>query len=161
MEYFFKFEEAARKQRFQEAEKEAKKRKREIAQAEKRIAELDRIFKRTYEDDISGTISHERFLKLSADYEAEQKELLSKIAESEVKLQEMSKAGVDFKVLLKTLREFTDIKKLTPTEQQVVNLRFVKGKSQAEVGKILGVSQMFVSRAERKIVEKLREALIK
>ena len=33
------FEEAAKKQHFQEAEKEAKKRKREIAQAEKRIAD--------------------------------------------------------------------------------------------------------------------------
>lgn len=73
------FEEAARKQRFQEAEKEAKKRKREIAQAEKRIGELDRIFKRIYEDDISGMISHERFLKLSADYEAEQKELTEQV----------------------------------------------------------------------------------
>lgn len=38
----------------------------EIAQAEKRIAELDRIFKRIYKDDISGTISHGLFLKLSA-----------------------------------------------------------------------------------------------
>ena len=73
------FEEAAKKQRFQEAEKEAKKRRREIAQAEKRIGELDRIFKRIYEDDISGTISHERFLKLSADYEAEQKELTEQV----------------------------------------------------------------------------------
>lgn len=53
----------------------------------------------------------------------------------------------------------TEIKKLDPTEQQVVNLRFLQGKSQTEVGKILGVSQMFVSRAERKIVEKLKEAL--
>ena len=52
-----------------------------------------------------------------------------------------------------------EIKKLTPTEQKVVALRFVQGKSQAEVGKILGVSQMFVSRAERKIVDKLKEAL--
>ncbi len=52
-----------------------------------------------------------------------------------------------------------EIKKLSPTEQQVVSLRFVQGKSQSEVGKILGVSQMFVSRAERKIVEKLKEAL--
>ncbi len=52
-----------------------------------------------------------------------------------------------------------EIKKLTPTEQQVVALRFVQGKSQAEVGKLLGVSQMFVSRAERKIVDKLKEAL--
>lgn len=73
------FEEAAKKQHFQEAEKEAQKRKREIAQAEKRIAELDRIFKRIYEDDISGTISHERFLKLSTDYEAEQRELTEQV----------------------------------------------------------------------------------
>ena len=54
----------------------------------------------------------------------------------------------------------TEIKKLDPTEQRVVALRFVQGKSQSEVGKILGVSQMFVSRAERKIVEKLRESLL-
>lgn len=52
-----------------------------------------------------------------------------------------------------------EIKKLSPTEQKVVDLRFVQGKSQSEVGKILGVSQMFVSRAERKIVDKLKEAL--
>lgn len=72
-------EEAARKQRFQEAEKETKKCRREIAQAEKRIGELDCIFKRIYEDDISGTISHEQILKHSADYEAEQKELIEQI----------------------------------------------------------------------------------
>jgi RNA polymerase sigma-B factor len=54
-----------------------------------------------------------------------------------------------------------EIKKLDPTEQQVVSLRYLQGKSQSEVGKILGVSQMFVSRAERKIVEKLKEALLK
>lgn len=53
-----------------------------------------------------------------------------------------------------------EISKLDPTEQKVVMLRFVQGKSQSEVGKILGVSQMFVSRAEKKIVEKLRESLL-
>lgn len=52
-----------------------------------------------------------------------------------------------------------EIKKLDPTEQKVIALRFMHGKSQAEVGKILGVSQMYVSRAERKIVEKLKDAL--
>ena len=54
----------------------------------------------------------------------------------------------------------TEIAKLDPTERKVVNLRFVHGKSQAEVGRILGVSQMFVSRAEKRIVEKLRESLL-
>lgn len=57
-----------------------------------------------------------------------------------------------------SLRE--EIKKLDSTEQKVVALRFLQGKSQSEVGKILGVSQMFVSRAERKIVEKLKDALL-
>ncbi len=55
----------------------------------------------------------------------------------------------------------TEIAKLEPIEQKVVNLRFVQGKSQAETGKLLGVSQMFVSRAERKIIAKLKEALLK
>lgn len=54
----------------------------------------------------------------------------------------------------------SEISKLDPTEREVINLRYVQGKSQTEVGKILGVSQMFVSRAERKIMEKLREALL-
>ena len=53
----------------------------------------------------------------------------------------------------------TEIAKLSPIEREVVTLRYINGKSQAETGKILGVSQMFVSRAERRIVDKLRDAL--
>lgn len=55
----------------------------------------------------------------------------------------------------------TEIAKLDPTEQKVVALRFMQGKSQAEAGRILGVSQMFISRAERKIIEKLKDALLR
>ncbi len=58
-----------------------------------------------------------------------------------------------------TLR--AEISKLSETEQKVVRLRFLEGKSQAEAGKELGVSQMFVSRAEKKIIDKLKEALSK
>lgn len=53
-------------QRFLETEKEAKKRKWEITQAEKRTAEPNCIFNHIYEDDISGAINHKRFMKLSA-----------------------------------------------------------------------------------------------
>lgn len=53
----------------------------------------------------------------------------------------------------------SEIAKLSEIEQSVVKLRFLQGKSQSEVGKELGMSQMFVSRAEKKIVEKLKEAL--
>lgn len=113
--YAMAFEETTKKQRFHEAEKEAKKRKREIAQAEKRIAELDRIFKRIYEDDISGAINHERFVKLSADYEAEQKELteLFKIWREAVETFEQDKA--DFDSFAAIVRKYVSIRELTPT----------------------------------------------
>lgn len=116
------FEEAARKQRFQEAEKEAKKRRREIAQAEKRIAELDRIFKRIYEDDISGAISHERFLKLSADYEAEQKELMEQVKAWREAVETIEQDQADFASFAAIVRKYVGIRELTPT---IVN-EFVK-----------------------------------
>ena len=116
------FEEAARKQRFQEAEKEAKKRKREIAQAEKRIAELDRIFKRIYEDDISGAIGHERFLKLSADYEAEQKGLTEQVKTWREAVETFKQDQADFASFAAIVRKYVGIRELTPT---IVN-EFVK-----------------------------------
>ena len=116
------FEEAAKKQRFQEAEKEAKKRRREIAQAEKRIGELDRIFKRIYEDDISGTISHERFLKLSADYEAEQKELTEQVKAWRQAVETFEQDQADFASFAAIVRKYVGIPELTPT---IVN-EFVK-----------------------------------
>ncbi|MEQ2456835.1 recombinase family protein [Flavonifractor hominis] len=116
------FEEAARKQRFQEAEKDAKKRKREIAQAEKRIAELDRIFKHIYEDDISGAISHERFLKLSADYEAEQKELTEQVKAWRDAVETFEQDQADFASFAAIVRKYVGIRELTPT---IVN-EFVK-----------------------------------
>lgn len=116
------FEEAAKKQHFQEAEKEAQKRKREIAQAEKRIAELDRIFKRIYEDDISGTISHERFLKLSADYEAEQRELTEQVKTWREVVGTFEQDRSDFDSFAAIVRKYVGIRELTPT---IVN-EFVK-----------------------------------
>ena len=116
------FEEAARKQRFQEAEKDAKKRRREIAHAEKRIAELDRIFKRIYEDDISGAISHERFLKLSADYEAEQKELTEQVKVWREAVVSFEQDQADFASFAAIVRKYVGIRELTPT---IVN-KFVK-----------------------------------
>ena len=116
------FEEAARKQRFQEAEKDAKKRRREIAHAEKRIAELDRIFKRIYEDDISGAISHERFLKLSADYEAEQEELREQVKVWRQAVETFEQDQADFASFAAIVRKYVGIRELTPT---IVN-EFVK-----------------------------------
>ena len=54
------FREMVYQQQFAEVEKDMKRKRREVEQAKKRITELDRIFKRIYEDNINGIISHER-----------------------------------------------------------------------------------------------------
>lgn len=116
------FMELIQKQRFDEAEKDMKRKRREVEQARKRIAELDRIFKRIYEDDINGTISHERFLKLSAEYETEQKELTEKVnaEQQEVDTYEQNKS--DFDSFAAIIRKYVGITELTPT---IVN-EFIK-----------------------------------
>ena len=116
------FQKAVYEQRFEEGEKTTKKRKREISQAEKRIAELDRIFKRIYEDDISGAISHERFLKLSAEYEAEQKELTEKVRVGWEMVSTYEQDKADFDSFAAVIRKYVGITELTPT---IVN-EFVK-----------------------------------
>lgn len=47
----------------------------ELEQAKGRIAKLDTIIQRLYEDNLDGKISDERFARMSATYDVEQKEL--------------------------------------------------------------------------------------
>lgn len=90
------------------------KRKRQLTDSEKRITELDAIFKRLYEDNISGKLSDERFQKLSADYEKEEQELkvLVNSLRKEVELEESKSADVDR--FLSVVERYTDIPELTP-----------------------------------------------
>ena len=48
--------------------------KKRLAQAEKRIAELDRLSIRSYEDNVSGKIDDERFAMMNKSYTQEQKD---------------------------------------------------------------------------------------
>lgn len=96
--------------RFEEADKEMKKRKREISQAHKRTLEIDRIFKRIYEDDISGAVSHDRFLKLSAEYEAEQKELVLLIQSEQERVDTHEQSKSDFNRFAAIVRKYVGIK---------------------------------------------------
>ena len=116
------FQNMVYQQRFEEAEKAIKQKKKELEQAKKRIAEPDRIFKRIYEDDISGTISHERFLKLSAEYEAEQKELTEFVKAEQTAVDTYEQDRTDFDSFAAIIRKYVGIRELTPT---IVN-EFVK-----------------------------------
>lgn len=51
------------------------------------------------------------------------------------------------------------IENLEPRDKEVILLRYYKDKTQTDVAKILGISQVQVSRIEKKILEKMRREL--
>ncbi|WP_200833099.1 hypothetical protein [Listeria monocytogenes] len=55
------------------AKKEPRDSKKEYEQAKSRIYKLDTFIQKLYEDNVEGKISDERFMKMSVNYEAEQK----------------------------------------------------------------------------------------
>jgi len=86
-----------------------------LTKAEKRIAELDTIVKKLYEDNFNGKLTDERFVKLSRDYELEQSSL-SATAEAmrqDVKRQEQKKN--DVKSFIATVKKYTDLRELDAT----------------------------------------------
>ena len=85
-----------------------------IESSKKRISDLDKLFSRIYEDNIIGKLSDERYSCMADEYESEQKELVIKVAECENRLVELQKQTVDMKMLYQGLREFTEMKELTP-----------------------------------------------
>jgi len=93
---------------------EMKDLKLEIEAGRRRIEELDRLISRIYEDNVLGRLSDERYERMSAGYEKEQHDLVTSVAENERRLREMEKERTDLHALLKGLREFTEVRELTP-----------------------------------------------
>ena len=89
--------------------------KQNIEKSKRRIKELDMLIERIYEDNVLGKISDERFYRMSANYEQEQKELLAAVEHDEQKVRKAEQEKVDLKVFLEAIRECTDLKELTPT----------------------------------------------
>ena len=88
-------------------------RKREtLAKADARIAELDRIISRLYEDNVIGKLSDERFIKMSHDYELEQSNLksMAEVLRKDLKQQEQQKTNV--KEFIAAVKKYTDLQEL-------------------------------------------------
>ena len=112
--------------------------KKELEAAEKRIAELSAIFKRLYEDSVTGRISDERFTELSADYEAEQKELKEKAAALQSELSKTLEATANAEKFMKVVRKYTSFEELTPTLLREFVEKIVIHESEALDGKRRG-----------------------
>ena len=93
---------------------ELKKAKKTLGISEKRIAELDRLFTRLYEDNVSGKISDERFEQLSKGYDDEQEKLKTLITELAVFIEKTEQKTADTTEFIRTVKKYERITELTP-----------------------------------------------
>ncbi len=87
--------------------------KKEIVSLHKRDEELDLLFKRTYEDMVSGRLSEARFDALASEYEKEQAEVRARISELEASVISGEEQYKGLKRLLANVRKYTDPQELT------------------------------------------------
>ena len=96
----------------QETERNLRESKKELEAAKARVTKLDGIIQRLYEDNIEGKVSDERFTKLTATYEAEQRQLEYRIAELQSFMANSKNESLGVDTFLSMVRRYTDIKEL-------------------------------------------------
>lgn len=79
-----------------------------------RDEELDGLFERIYEDNVSGKLSDDRFAKMSRRYEDEQKELAEKIKKLRSEIEKQSSRSMTTDMFIGLVRKYTRARKLTP-----------------------------------------------
>jgi len=96
--------------RFEETAKAHKKR---IAKEQKRCAELNTLFRKTYEDFAAGRLAEKRFEMLSSEYEKEQSELEQSIEKLQSELDGFNADGVRADRFIELVKRYTDFTELT------------------------------------------------
>ena len=87
---------------------------RKLTQAERRIEELDRLFKRIYEDNANGKLSDSRFQMLSDDYEQEREELREKLLQLNEEMIQQEEQAENIDRFIGKVRKYLDLDELTP-----------------------------------------------
>ena len=98
----------------QAAETDRKLKEKELKALLARDEELDGLFERIYEDNVSGKLSDDRFAKMSRRYEDEQKELAEKIKKLRSEIEKQSSQAMTTDMFISLVRKYTRTRKLTP-----------------------------------------------
>ena len=88
--------------------------KKRLAQADKRLVELDRLFIHIYEDNVAGKLSDERFSMMSQSYEDEQTQLKAEIQtlQQDIEVQERQIENLD--QFIQRVHKYANLQELTP-----------------------------------------------
>lgn len=87
----------------------------ELDTSQSRYDELDNIIQHLYEDKIKGQLTDERFTKLSAGYEAEQKGLEETIKALSEQISQKTDKTINIDRFMKLVKKHTSFEELTPT----------------------------------------------
>ena len=88
--------------------------KKRLAQADKRLTELDRLFIRIYEDNVAGKLSDERFAMMSQSYEDEQMQLKAEIQTLQQDIEVQERQIENLEQFIQRVHKYEDLQELTP-----------------------------------------------
>ena len=91
-----------------------KLKEKELKALQARDEELDGLFERIYEDNVSGKLSDDRFARMSRRYEEEQKELAEIIKALRAEIDKQSSQSMTTDMFISLVRKYTRARKLTP-----------------------------------------------
>ena len=91
-----------------------KLKEKELKALQARDEELDGLFERIYEDNVSGKLSDDRFARMSRRYEEEQKELAEKIKALRAAIDKQNSQSMTTDMFISLVRKYTRARKLTP-----------------------------------------------
>lgn len=97
-----------------EKQKELSSKRKELAQMQRRVDEIDKLILRIYEDNVSQKISDERFRIISNQYETEQSDLKSRIPELEQYLSEENDKTENLQQFIQKAKSMINPTELTP-----------------------------------------------
>ena len=103
---------------------------------------------------------------MTANYEKEQKELLKLVADGKKKLQDAGQTKVDLRLLMKALRDYTDIRQLTPEIINALIRRIEVHSKDKETKKVKGDIYFTVHKKiynpveEQQIIPNMQEPII-
>ena len=97
----------------EDKKRELAEKRRELNKAKKRIAEIDGLIQKLYEDNAIGKISDERYATLSMSYEEEQRALKSALPDIENYLESETDKTESLQRFIEKVKRITEIKELT------------------------------------------------
>jgi len=97
-----------------ESEESIRVYRKRLAQAEKRIGELDRLFVKIYEDNANSKLSDDRFAMMSKSYEDEQAELKAEAATLQQEIEAQERQLENLEQFIQRAHRYADLDELTP-----------------------------------------------